>query len=352
MMIENDFSVLKPFTQELESIREEVADMWIARDRVTKVLHSYQISPKIFRDHFGVKIYDAFIDVIKEKCESRNCLVVHVMLRFFEGKQIKLHSVYEICSELKNIILFHFAKKMNDKVDDLVFWKLADLVDVNFSGVIEEYMQNNCEIIYGCNRGCEEVKKITSIIPQRVEEIKAEKNIEKNHRFEDIRYSKQERYNSDSLFEILDDMAVDKIEMFMDDLNEMLLTLYDLEESNSEKSVILMQEVSATLNEFYALVDTFVVFPVMVRTFQNLSLFLSQITSEMYDKNEQKELLIMHLIGLVNDLEKWIDIIFIQRLADDVHYLDASFANNVLEIEAIFEDKEIVIDDEDDLEFF
>jgi len=348
-MIDNDFSALKPFTQELQSIREEVADMWIARDRVAKTL----MSPRFFRDHFGIKIYDYFIDVIQEKSESGNCPVVHVMLHFFEEKEIKLHDVYSICSELKNIVLFHFAKKMHGKVDDVVFWKLADLLDINFSGVIEEYMQDNCEVIYGCKRGCkEEEEKTTSVIPQTVEEIKAEKNIQTNQRFEDIRYSKQERYNSDSLFEMFDETVIDKIDMFMDDLNEMLITLYDIEESNSENSVVLMQEVAATLNEFYTLVDTLIAFPIIVSTFKNLSIFLSEITPEMYEKQEQKKLLIMYLIGLANDLEKWIDIVFIQRLADDVNYLDASFANNVVEIEAIFNEKEIETDDEDELEFF
>jgi len=350
-MIDNDFSALKPFIQELESIREEVADMWIARDKVTALLHFYKLKPQNFRDYFGIKVYDFLIQTINKESLPQDCPVIHVLLQIYKRKQIKLHHVYEICSELKNIILFHFVKRMNDTVDDLIFWKLADLIDKNFSSFIQEYVQEDVyEVMHDCKKEYKE--KITPAIPQTAKESKTESNVAANHRFQDIRYSKQERYSSDSLFEMLDETVIDKIEIFLDNLNDMVLTLYDIEESNSEKSVILMQEVSATLNEFYILADSFVAFPVMVSTFKYLSLFLLEITSKMYDKKEQKQLLIMHLIGLTNDLEKWIDIVFIQKLANDVHYLDASFADNVVEIEAIFHKKEIETDDEDDLEFF
>ena len=73
---------------------------------------------------------------------------------------------------------------------------------------------------------------------------------------------------------------------------------------------------------------------------------------EAYEHSEQKRLLILNLIGLVKDLEQWITIVFIQKIADDVHYLDASFANNVVEIESIFTKRELVSNEEDDLEFF
>ena len=57
------------------------------------------------------------------------------------------------------------------------------------------------------------------------------------------------------------------------------------------------------------------------------------------------------LIGLGKDLELWIKEIFIKRDAQDIHYFDASFANNCLELEIIFHKNELE-ESADDLEFF
>jgi hypothetical protein len=130
----------------------------------------------------------------------------------------------------------------------------------------------------------------------------------------------------------------------------MILNLYDIEEADPEESYRLMHKVNLSLDEFYRLIDTLVVFPVVVNTFKNLALFLTELKVEDYANKAKKEL-VMYLIWLVKDLENWISIVFIERKAQDVHYFDASFANNVTEIESIFNGQSI-IDDKGVLEFF
>ena len=49
---------------------------------------------------------------------------------------------------------------------------------------------------------------------------------------------------------------------------------------------------------------------------------------------------------------KWIDLVFISKKTDNIHYFDASFANTCLELEMIFKVNEKKINDEDILEFF
>ena len=58
------------------------------------------------------------------------------------------------------------------------------------------------------------------------------------------------------------------------------------------------------------------------------------------------------LLAIINDVEKWIDIIFIHHTTKDIHYLDASFSSNILEVENLFLEHYEEDEDEDDLEFF
>jgi len=342
-MIKKEFSALKPFADELESASGEICKQWIRRQRVVQTLAAHRLSSNFFKKHFSERIYTAFINIVKGNANPANCPIILILLHFCEDKHIKLHELYVLCSELKNAILFYFIKNMQGKVEDTVFWDLVDLLDANFSGVIEEFMNNHCEVIYGCaNKGC---TIATNKLSPKASTVA-------DHRLQDIRYSKEERYSSDTLYEMLDNTVIDKIEQFIEDLDELLIVFYDIEEANAEQSFVLMRECVRILSKFYTLVDTFSVFPVIARTFKNLSLFLEGLNQEAYEQKEQKELLILNLIGLVKDLEQWITFVFIQKIADDVHYLDASFANNVVEIESIFTKRELVTDEDDDLEFF
>lgn len=44
--------------------------------------------------------------------------------------------------------------------------------------------------------------------------------------------------------------------------------------------------------------------------------------------------------------------IFIRQEANDIHYLDSSLLSSCLQIQSIFEDKEVSQEDEDDFELF
>jgi len=61
-------------------------------------------------------------------------------------------------------------------------------------------------------------------------------------------------------------------------------------------------------------------------------------------------MLVTMLIGIVKDLEQWIQVIFVERSTEDIHYLDASFSSNILEVENLFVETDN--SEDDDLEFF
>ena len=60
-------------------------------------------------------------------------------------------------------------------------------------------------------------------------------------------------------------------------------------------------------------------------------------------------LLFLHLL---DDISEWRKNIFILQEANDVHYLDSSLLSSCLQIQSIFEKKDVAQDDEDDFELF
>jgi len=60
-----------------------------------------------------------------------------------------------------------------------------------------------------------------------------------------------------------------------------------------------------------------------------------------------------YIKGLIRDLQTWKQYIFIEQNVEDIHYLDASFFDNCLEIENfILSNPQENDEDFDDLEFF
>ena len=52
------------------------------------------------------------------------------------------------------------------------------------------------------------------------------------------------------------------------------------------------------------------------------------------------------------DLSSWRENIFIVQNTQDIHYLDSSFFSSCMQIEGIICEKELGVDDENDMEFF
>jgi len=169
----------------------------------------------------------------------------------------------------------------------------------------------------------------------------------------DIRFTSTDKLVSASeLAEDLDDTIFDKIEDFEEILENLVLTIDNFRDTKDESRINYLKEVIEKLLLFVEIVDTIGFFPIISRSIANLITFLNSLTYDDISTHDRGELLAQILLGLEDDLEKWIKSIFLEKSADNVHYLDASFSNNVLEIESIFNDMELDDEDEDDLEFF
>jgi len=83
---------------------------------------------------------------------------------------------------------------------------------------------------------------------------------------------------------------------------------------------------------------------------QTLINFLSTLTEDQFENDKIRKLATM-LVNLLSDLASWRENVFITQVARDIHYLDSSLLSSCLQIEAIFEEKGSVTDD-DEIEFF
>lgn len=66
------------------------------------------------------------------------------------------------------------------------------------------------------------------------------------------------------------------------------------------------------------------------------------------EKFEQNSIDIVLFFTILDNINGWVDNIFISKTAVDVHYMDASFVNDTLSIEALFGGEEA----EEDMIFF
>ncbi|WP_457749947.1 response regulator [Sulfurimonas sp.] len=200
------------------------------------------------------------------------------------------------------------------------------------------------------------------------EQTEAEENTEENpiellkHELDeakklDLRYTVHEKVSAAELSQELDPSIEDKLENFEEDIDSLRLSLYDFEEAKKEDVRDALMLLVGLFDNFNKIVENIGLFNVIFRSFNSFVFFLKNLDDEiLYDT--QKRILLTTLIrGLVDDLEQWIVNVFIEHTTYDIHYLDASFAENCLEIEKIFleneEDNTQETDDDDDsLEFF
>lgn len=181
---------------------------------------------------------------------------------------------------------------------------------------------------------------------EEVKEMKIDKSLEN-----DLRFTQNDKMDAESFIATLDDSVMDKVEGFMHELDRLALLVYDIEEADREQTVEKMNEIVEIFTTFTNIIDTLVTFPVTVRAFQSFSDVIAGLDPDFGGEISKRKLFTTVLLGVLKDLEAWINSIFIDRTTDDIHYFDASFANNCFEIEAMFNESAIETDD-DDLEFF
>jgi len=136
---------------------------------------------------------------------------------------------------------------------------------------------------------------------------------------------------------------LESLEEIEDKINEFIIEF----EKNPNRET--MEKICEQFDEYYSVIELLPSFDHLMFAIKSLITFLRSLDEEKF-KNDNINTFSTLLLSLLNDLESWRDIIFIKQEAIDIHYLDASLLSSCLQIEAIFEAKEV--DEGDDLEFF
>ncbi len=136
---------------------------------------------------------------------------------------------------------------------------------------------------------------------------------------------------------------IDSLEKIENSLDAYIISF---EKDPSKES---MELVCAEFDEYYSVIELLTEFEHLVYAIKTLIDFLKSLNEEQF-KSEQIKIFVSQLLNLLNDLSSWRETIFIKQEAIDIHYLDASLLSSCLQLEAIFENKEV--DEGDNLEFF
>ncbi|MDX1295739.1 MAG: hypothetical protein R3302_05710 [Sulfurimonadaceae bacterium] len=147
--------------------RDALLSQWIKKERVGSVLKSKRISPAFFAKHFGSRVIDYFIGVLRGTNKPGQCPVMIVMLKFFASRGLQLDEIYQICSGKRNTVTHALLESGIEHTDEL-FDATLELFDANFSGVIREYI----EMVYGVQQHVE--GELRTSCPLKEEEAPSE----------------------------------------------------------------------------------------------------------------------------------------------------------------------------------
>lgn len=149
----------------------------------------------------------------------------------------------------------------------------------------------------------------------------------------------------------MDIFSMEKIDVFREKIDVYHQQLIDADQADAVTSRSIILQTSNGLLKIIEVINTLDLFPVTVQAGLHMITFLQNLDLEVFEDSEKKHLILDILIALFDDLEKWIDTVFIQQDFQHVNYFDASFANTCLELESAFSEQPI--NEEDDaLEFF
>jgi hypothetical protein len=279
---------------------------------------------------FGKKILEHLFDIISND-KAGIFDAVTIIIDYFLNKNFNLVDMYRNYADLKNITLFYYIEKYPE-LKDQFYYPLANLFDKNFTIFINEFLLNR--VTDSLNNKQEKSHKKYEY---NLDEIEKEKSYKEKDVFsyiktekklgsikKDIRFTKRDSISATEFMMDIDDIIVDKIEYILEDIDNTIILLYSLEESdNSKKSIEIIEKIKQYLDEIPELLVSLGVFEIIERSFAHLIEFLSTITEDMLEDNNKKLLLVNLLISLINDFENWLKVIFIEQTAQDIHYFDA-----------------------------
>jgi len=188
-----------------------------------------------------------------------------------------------------------------------------------------------------------EVKPIQST---KTEKIAPPKNDNKYHTRAHLEGASAEDFTAD-----LDYFDLDRVEVFQDKIEHYQNIACDIVHASTEEAKVDLKEITEGLLELIELLNHFGRFSVTAGATRKLISFIDGLSPDQLEDYDKKDLFVDGLMAILEDLYKWIDMVFVQKNTDNINYFDASFANTCLELESIFVEVPIM-DEEEAMEFF
>ncbi|MDD2906708.1 MAG: response regulator [Sulfurimonas sp.] len=276
------------------------------------------------------------------------------------GVQIIVITEAEDCALLKNFMLYGIAALL-PKSDDVMAMMLAlqrTLHNITERKLLEFYV-NQLEAMARENvaRKSEALKqkntqelrtpKLTKMYDKRSETPKREDSLVDKYM---IRGSVKDMENVD--VDELDIIGHERIEIFRDDISNYESALCTVDHKNIPALRLVLHDVLDGVRELVRAINVMGVFPIAASAATNLISFVENLENSQLQDDDKRELFIDILVSMLADFDKWIDLVFISKSTQNIHYFDASFANTCLELEMIFSTNAGAKSDEDTLEFF
>ncbi len=316
------FSSSKEILADLEAQKENLSHIWVKLEVIHQRLGNHNIDVEFFRSHYGIKVIEYFLNVIKGNSKVGNCPVIIVMLEFFKNKNLPLEDIFMICVNFKNTISSYIFESY--VFNQNLFDEISLILDNNFEGVIINYQKQKRTL---------PPKKANKEVFKKLEKQSSEESIK------EINYS--EYVLESDVYEL-------------QDLEEEIDALAVLVIMNNSSTVEDSEHLGRQIERYGVILTNYPLFSKLGEYIVKLGRNFTKNSQLLHDDKERMSNITALIEGFVNDLIIWRKEIFENNI-EDSHFLDASFFSNVdtiiMFIEYNEEDEDAMSSD-DEIEFF
>ncbi len=313
------FSSSKDILEDLIEKKDLISDKWVEKEDVRERLRIHSIDVEFFRSHYGIKVIEYFLNVIKGKAEIGNCPVIIVMLEFFKKKNLPLEDVFLICVNFKNTVTayifetYGFSHKLFDEV--------SLILDKNFEGVVKNYQTKREKKLHPAEIKVEKVKEVVS----------------KTEQLKNINYTEYVLEND--VYELQD---------LEEDIDALAVLVIMNHNSTVEDNELLGNHIK----RYGTILSNYPLFAKLGEYIVKLGVNFAFNAKLLFDDRQRMSNITALIEGFVNDLIIWRKEIF-ENNREDSHFLDDSFFSNVDTIIMFIEYNEAdCLEPTDEIEFF
>lgn len=322
------FDNLKGKFQFDEPLKKEILRRWMAVPDVKDTLGRHGIATSFFGRYFGSKVINYAAGVVSGVNRLGNCPVIGVMLVFFEKKNLPLEDVFLVCVNFKNTMISYALER--GALTPEILHELSYLVDHNFRGVITEYLRIHYEKMAE-EHVCTVVRTTGESVPLHCTTMAPVSDAGVN-----VTSANDYAAEVDVEGEILEEFG---------EIEEEALASLGLTESISSEA---KAEVVDLFTQYAKMLERLV-------EFQELSYALWMLTDllrgiDTAALGDDSTYVVIYIKAIIGDLSAWRRSVFVEKMAEDIHYLDKTLLSSIAQLQILLSPVEA--NSAEEVEFF